>query len=113
MLNNSIERADHRKVRVEFLVEVGLSATVTSTSPNDRRGNVENVTLAKLVNGPNCDGRLGNERDRSRPIMRNGGVLSKIMRKYERVTFLFQRFRRLIRKIMCRSILRYKNLNEI
>lgn len=53
---------------------------------------MENVTLAKLVNGPNCDGRLGNERGGSRPIMRNEGVLSKIMWGYERITFLFQRY---------------------
>lgn len=58
---------------------VELSATVTSTSPrrNDRRGNVENVTLAKLVNGSNFDGRFGNGRTpgRSWAIMRNDGVI--------------------------------------
>lgn len=75
------ERGNRPKVRSNSWPSsgVGLSATVTSTSPNDRRGNVENVTLAKLVNGPNCDGRLGNERGGSRPIMRNEYVLSKVM----------------------------------
>ena len=64
VLCDLVERADHPKVQSNSWLRSGveLSATVTSTSPqpNDRRGNVENVTLAKLVNGCKCDDRLGN-----------------------------------------------------
>ena len=60
-------RADHRKVQSNSWLRSGGRAIShchehTSPQPNDRRGNVENVTLAKLVNGCNCDGRSGNRR---------------------------------------------------